>query len=143
MHALKPSLLVTLLACQAPVLAVDVHKWIDEQGVTHYSDEAPEAIETTLIDLPDPVVAVSGGENEDYYSISKQWERMNRERLEREKLALEKARIEAVLHPPATTTVYVRDDGEDRIIPVYHDFRFRKTRGHRRHHRAWHAPVHC
>lgn len=143
MRTIRSRLLVTLLVCCAtpPAFAVGVHKWVDEEGVTHYSDEAPEATETTLIDLPDPVIVSSGaGDNEDYYSISKQWERMNRERLEREKLALEKAKIEAARQPPPPSRVYVENSGQDRIIPVYRDFRFHKARGHRRHYRSYRDP---
>lgn len=137
MFKINARLLVTLLTCCAtmPATAVGIHKWVDEKGLTHYSDQAPEATETMLIDVPDPVFAKSGGDgNEDYYSISKQWERMNRERLEREKLALEKAKVEAALQPPPSSTVYVENSGEDRVIPVYRDFRFRKARGHPRKH---------
>ena len=141
MRALTPRLLLTLLACQAaPAFAVGVHKWIDEQGVTHYSDEAPEAIETTLIDLPDPVAAAPGEDgSEDYYSISKQWERMNRERLEREKIQLEKAKIDAARRPPPQPVVYVQDSDDERYIPVYRDFRYRKHRGYRGHYRPYPA----
>jgi hypothetical protein len=135
--------IIALLACGAatPALAVGAHKWIDEKGVTHYSDEAPAAIETTFIDLPDPVIASPENDGADnYYSISNQWERMNRERLEREKLLLEKAKIEAARQPPPQPVVYVQDSGEDRIIPVYRDFRYRKHRGQRRHYRSHRSP---
>ena len=139
-----PRLLVTILACGTalPAFAVGVHKWIDEKGLTHYSDEAPEAIETTLIDLPDPVVrqAVDEDIEEDYYSISKQWERMNRERLEREKLELERAKIAAARQPPPPKTVYVENSGGDRIIPVYADFRYRKHYRHRKHYPGYRQP---
>ena len=135
-------LFVALFACctAMPVFAVGVHKWIDEQGVTHYSDEAPEATETTLIDLPEPAAGQAGGGiAEDYYSISRQWERMNRERLEREKLELERARIAATRQPPPAT-VYVENSGEDRIVPIYVDFRYRKSYGHRKHYRTYRQP---
>ena len=139
-----PRLLVTILACGTalPAFAVGVHKWVDEKGLTHYSDKAPEAIETTLIDLPDPVVRQAGDEDieEDYYSISKQWERMNRERLEREKLELERAKIAAARQPPPPKTVYVEYSGGDRIIPVYADFRYRKHYRHRKPYRGYRQP---
>jgi hypothetical protein len=144
MRANITPVVVTLLACCAPLpaLAVGVHKWIDAEGVTHYSDEAPEAIETTLIDLPDPASGQTGGDagEADYYSISRQWERMNRERLEREKLELERAKIAAASQPPPST-IYVENSGADRIIPVYGDFRYRKPYRYRKHYRTYRQPA--
>ncbi|MGD8421137.1 MAG: DUF4124 domain-containing protein [Gammaproteobacteria bacterium] len=144
MNSTTPGLLVTILACSTalPAFAVGVHKWVDEKGVTHYSDEAPEAIETTLIDLPEPAVRQADDEDieDDYYSISKQWERMNRERLEREKLELERAKIAAAVRPPPPRTVYVEKSGSDRIIPVYADFRYRKHYRHRKPYRGYRQP---
>jgi hypothetical protein len=114
-------------------VAADVHKWVDENGVTHYSDEAPEAVETTLIDVPEPS-AVRGSDHEDgYYSISRQWQRMHRERLEREKLEVERERLRAAQKSTAPPTVYVQESDEVRYVPVYGGHAYRKHRGHRRH----------
>jgi len=129
-------LLVTLLACctTLPALAVGVHKWVDADGLTHYSDEPPGAGETMLIELPEPAVSKSDDDEKpagDYYSISNQWQRMNQERLERERLNLERAKIRAARQTPAPDTA---DAGEDevRYVTVYRDF------GLRRHHRRPH-----
>jgi hypothetical protein len=144
MKRLSLQLIAAALACYSlwPALAADVHKWVDEQGVTHYSDEAPEAIETTLIDLPDPVIDRSGsGDGDDYYSISRQWERMNRERLERERLEVERARIRAELKSSEAPPVYVKESASPRYIPlIFHDPPYRKHFGHRRHYRSSHEP---
>lgn len=114
--------------------AAGVHKWVDAQGLTHYSDEPPGAVETTLIELPQPTVA-KGDDDEkpagDYYSISNQWQRMNQERLERERLDLERAKIRAARQTPAADTAD-RDEDEVRYVTVYRGF------GLRRHHRRSH-----
>ena len=144
MRTTTPRLLVTILACSTalPAFAVGVHKWVDEDGVTHYSDKAPEATETTLIDLPDPAAPQAGddGIEDGYYSISRQWERMNRERLEREKLELERAKIAAARQPSPPSTIYVENAGEDRIVPVYVDFRYRRPYRHRKYYRGLRRP---
>ena len=113
--------------------AAEVHKWVDENGVTHYSDEAPEAVETTLIDVPEAAPASTGQHEGGYYSISKQWERMHRERLEREKLEVERERLRAEQKSAAPPTVYVQQSDEVRYVPIYGGHGYRKQRGHRRH----------
>ena len=120
--------------------AANVHKWVDENGVTHYSDAPPEAVETTLIDVPEPPAVSAGDHEDDYYSISKQWERMNRERLEREKLAVERARLRAEQKSAAPPTVYVQQSDEVRYVPIYGGHGYRKHRGHRRHIRRLPGP---
>ncbi len=112
-----------------------VHKWVDDDGVTHYSDEAPPSVVTTLIELPEPPRADSAGSSgepqDDYYSISNQWQRMHQERLERERLNLERERIRVARQaPPAAAK---DDDDAVRYLPVYSGFGY--YRPHRRHHR--------
>jgi len=145
MHTKMIQIIVTIVACGTalPAFAIGVHKWIDEEGVTHYSDEAPEATETTLIDLPDPATGQAGDDTgeADYYSISNQWERMNRERLEREKLALEREKIAAARQPAPERTVYIENSGVDRIVPIYADFRYRKHYRNRKHYRTYRQPI--
>jgi hypothetical protein len=79
-----------------PAYAGVVHKWVDEKGITHYSDAAPVAdtSEMTQIELPRTTQATAGAQD-GYYSIANQWERMLRERLERAKLKLEHGRLKA------------------------------------------------
>ena len=103
-----------------PVSAAVVHKWVDEAGVTHYSDAAPEtpATAVTKIDLDDREPAKSSVKN-DYYSIKNQWQRLHKERLEQEKLKLEKTRLEAALRSAEPQVVYVNEPREKQTAVVY------------------------
>ena len=111
-----------------PAYAGVVHKWVDEQGVTHYSDEAPvdNTSEMTQIELPGNTQATAGVQG-DYYSIARQWERMHRERLERKKLKLEQDRLKAAKRKDKPDRVYVRED-DTRYVTFYDGYR----RYHRR-----------
>jgi hypothetical protein len=116
--------------------AANVYKWVDADGITHYSDAPPDAIETMLIDLPEPIPASTAGEPEadsDYYSITRQWERMNRERLEREKLEVERARIRAAKKASQPPPIYVQQTDDVRYVPIYHRYGYRKDRRYRHH----------
>ncbi len=91
------AVLVFFGACLlAPAQADIVHKWVDADGVTHYSDDPPEnaATEATAIEVPVPTARETHPED-DYYSIANQWQRMHQERLARDKIALEQARVRA------------------------------------------------
>ena len=118
-----------------PVSAAVVHKWIDEKGVTHYSDAAPEtAVKTvTKIDLGNRKAAKSSVNN-DYYSIKNQWQRLQKERLEQEKLKLEKARQEAALRSAEPQVVYINEPREKQTGVVYQGS-FYPRHGHRRSHK--------
>ncbi|MEM7564656.1 MAG: DUF4124 domain-containing protein [Pseudomonadota bacterium] len=67
-----------------PVSGSVIHKWVDSNGVTHYSDVAPEAEAASTLDIPVADSARTASTN-DYYSIQNQWKRVNQERLAREK----------------------------------------------------------
>lgn len=89
--------ILIITACLAlPVQAEIVHKWVDADGITHYSDDPPaaDAAQATSIEVP-AAGARATHPQDDYYSIANQWQRMHRERLERDKIALEKARVRA------------------------------------------------
>ena len=97
---LRPIMFGIFAASQllSPAAAGDVvYRWVDEGGVTHFSDSPPAAQNTPQggvesLSLPDnfPVAANPTG---DYYSIINQWKRMREERNEQEKLALEQERL--------------------------------------------------
>jgi len=133
------ALLGLVLACGVTphASAAAAHKWIDADGVTHYSDKPPNSVETTLIELPERGALETASENgrpaDDYYSISNQWQRMNQERVERERLALERAKLRAAQQTPAPTPVVAEDDNDIRYVPVYVGFGFHRP--HHRHHR--------
>ena len=76
----------------APIDAAVVHKWVDADGVTHYSDEPPApTTEFERIDLPAAPPRAAVGDD-DYYSIANQWQRMHRERIELERTRVERPR---------------------------------------------------
>ncbi len=118
-----------------PGSAAVAHKWIDEKGVTHYSDAAPETPATTVtkIDLRDRKPAKSSIKN-DYYSIKNQWQRLHKERLEQEKLKLERTRQEAALQTVEPQVVYVIEPQEKQTENVYHGW-FHRRHGHGRMHK--------
>jgi len=118
-----------------PVSAAVVHKWVDEKGVTHYSDAAPETPATTVtrIELRDQMPA-KRSVNNDYYSIKSQWQRLHKERLEREKLKLEKARQEAALRSAEPQVVYINEPREEQTAVFYQGW-FHPRHGHGRMHK--------
>ena len=138
------TLLGLALACGGPQTAAGgaVHKWVDDDGVTHYSDEPPQSTVTTLIELQKPTSVDSAGGSgrpqDDYYSISNQWQRMHQERLERERLNLERERIRAARQKPPAAAA--DDDDEVRYVPIYSGFGY--YRPHRRPHRFHHGIRH-
>lgn len=99
------AVLLSSCAC-LPVTAAVVHKWVDANGVTHYSDAPPgiESAGATKIELPDTAGNANAGAS-GYYSIANQWQRLQRERLARDQLALEQARQKATAQTPEV--VYV------------------------------------
>jgi hypothetical protein len=103
-----------------PVSAAVVHKWVDEKGVTHYSDAAPETSATavTKIDMRNREPAKTSVAN-DYYSIKNQWQRLHKERMELEKLKLEKTRQEAAQRSAEPQVVYVNEPREKQTAVVY------------------------
>lgn len=78
-----------------PAAAADgvAYRWVDENGVTHFSDAPPPAesapqggVESITLaqDYPAPADPAA-----DYYSIANQWRRLREERAERNALALQ------------------------------------------------------
>jgi hypothetical protein len=82
--------------------AAQVYSWVDDSGVTHFSETPPpeRADDTQIIDIaPTPAPASDNAniEDDDFYSVINQADRMEARRLENERLAAEKeqARAEA------------------------------------------------
>jgi hypothetical protein len=139
--SITPAIVASLLLCSSSTAnAAIVHKWIDADGVTHYSDEAPISDETpvTLIDVEASATVSKDTEaaKDDYYSILKQWQRMHRERSERDRLNLEKARLKAMQTPAEPQVVYVNEPEQKRYVTAYPGFFHRKS-GHHRFHRKF------
>lgn len=69
-------LLASSLLASSPAMAQDYYKWVDEQGVTHYSEMRPgEGVEHQTFILPDQYSAPSNNPEDDYYSIQNQLDR--------------------------------------------------------------------
>jgi len=121
------ALLLTFLS--APVFAGSIHKWVDAQGVTHYSDQLPEEkqlsnnqVTVTQVDVSDTYQTSVGPE--DYYSVTNQWARMREERIARKQLQIEKAKQKATQVPAVPQIVYVNEEPETRKVyyPAYASF---------------------
>ncbi len=123
---------ISMLAAPAAAQAGVVHKWIDTDGVTHYSDRPPESPPSSLTQIEVPENDAGGGENRDYYSIANQWQRMHRERLELEKIRLERASLDAT-RQAAEPTVIVIDETHDRgHVAIYRPHRHQRHRNEKK-----------
>jgi hypothetical protein len=122
------------LACAAllPAQAAVVHKWVDANGHTHYSDAAPVAEDTQVTRIEviasSPASAVA---RDHYYSIKNQWERVHKERLRSERIKLEQARQKAQLRQVEPQVVYINESRDPVTVVVY-------ARVFHRHHRPGH-----
>ena len=93
MHSSAPLSLILLLILTTPLAgASQVFTWVDDTGVTHFSEtppvDAPEDSRLIDLDTPAPRGPVTTGD--DFYSVVNQARRMEIRRLENEKLAAEK-----------------------------------------------------
>ncbi|NEV61206.1 DUF4124 domain-containing protein [Thiorhodococcus minor] len=91
-----------LAASLGAVPAQQLYRWTDDQGLVHYSDQAPSAAHRQ-IQLESEAGAASSGKDSDAYSVLNQVRAMEAERLQREqarqaaemqRLAREQARLE-------------------------------------------------
>jgi len=130
----RSTLLYTLIMLagvhQGDVSAATIHKWVDEKGITRYSDQAPgPATRVTRIEVDTRGYASSSAlrESDRFYSIANQWERINQERLQRQQLALQQAALkintQAYTRPPR----HAYDERADRTIVI------NSRRAYRRH----------
>ena len=108
--------------------AASVHKWVDENGVTHFSDQAPDDSVVQVEQFEISNVYKKYNVEEDYYSISNQWARLHAERLERKKLKLEKAKLKQSQLAATPQVVYLGDEQANRR-QVYYPV-FANTFGH-------------
>ena len=127
---------ILLYLASVPVFAESVHKWVDEKGVTHYSDHGPASstVQVTLIEVPATYSTTATNVEKDYYSITNQWMRLHQERLEREKIKLEKAKQRAAQQPVAPQIIYVNEPERDRYVVAYPRVFHRNFKHHRRLH---------
>jgi hypothetical protein len=96
--ALLKKLVIFMLLCNivAAAMAATVHHWVDDDGVTHFSDSAPaSAIEGATTLIIDDGLSGAQGDSADYYSIVNQWQRMRAERDKNIETSSARARIRA------------------------------------------------
>ena len=116
--------------------AATVHKWIDESGITHYSDAPPPARQTEVTRLEirwqGSNKAIASNRPANYYSIANQWQRMYQERLQRMQLNLQRA---ALKQDSSSTQIPVQryDSDNNRYLLAY------PRRFYRRHHYPSHS----
>ena len=76
-------LLTVILSGQA--FGQQLYKWVDEHGLTHYSETAPKnAVEHVTFDFPDRYIAADPEQN--YHSIQNQLKRMQARKHAQQKL---------------------------------------------------------
>ena len=118
-------LIIALFTFGSSVHAGSVHKWVDEKGITHYSDHVPNNINNSAERIEIPSTYESTVDQDDYYSILNQWTRMREERLERKKLQLEKAKQKMALKQaqaaavPQVVYLGEQEERNTRYYPVY------------------------
>lgn len=92
------TILLFSLSCTASLLhAQTVKKWVDEEGVTHYSDQEPVdgGAEIKEMDVPEGSVTEYESEEVDQ-RIQKQLRQLEQDREAREQAAAEKERARAI-----------------------------------------------
>jgi hypothetical protein len=118
---------------QGGVSAATIHKWVDEKGITHYSDQAPgPATRVTRIEVDTRGYASSSAlpESDRLYSIANQWKRINQERQQRQQrqqLALQQAALEVNSQASTRPPRHAYDERAGRIVVV------NSRRAYRRH----------
>ena len=124
------------------VQAAEIHKWIDERGITHYSDEAPQSPGVTVTRLEisthgsaGPVPSQTPG---DYYSIANQWQRMQQERLQQQRLELQRVAA-SIARQTEAEPVRDRDDSRATRYVVAYPYPLHRRHGHHYKHRRRHA----
>jgi len=125
-----------------------VFTWVDQEGVTHFSESPPEdaSIQPTQLEVLPPTDAGSVA-TDNYYSVANQAERMEARRLERLEAAAERFRAEAdaIRAANEARTAEQTADNNDTGNTYYYPLpRYPYTPGHRRppHHRNPYLPAH-
>jgi len=83
---------LTLLACGNWIgaNAAAIHKWVDDRGVTHYSDAAPSSPVSSAtrfeISTGHTAKTALSTPSDQYYSIANQCQRLQQERLQQQQI---------------------------------------------------------
>jgi Domain of unknown function (DUF4124) len=130
---------IVLLAVLSGSTAGPVYTWVDDSGITHFSDTPPtdESLGAGLIeDLPPPAAGMPA--DGDFYSVVNQVQRMETRRLLNEKLIAERLQAEAeagrvraeALAAQQPVIVYENEPG-GYIYPYYQHYHHRRHGKHR------------
>ena len=97
-HATGITLALLTLVGWGTAQGSTIHKWVDEDGVTHYSDEPPEQSQSPVTELPigtgiSTPRPAEGAKQDHYYSIANQWQRMQQESRQRQERELQRAEM--------------------------------------------------
>lgn len=118
-------LFILLLLPSAHSSAEQAYTWIDKSGTTHFSESPPydETISAEQINLL-PAPSAGNISGDDFYSVVKQANRMEKKRLENEKLIAKRLQAEAELRKAsaaaAQQTPYQQNtQGQTRYYPAY------------------------
>ena len=90
---------LTLLACGnwIDANAAAIHKWVDDKGVTHYSDAVPSSPVSSVTQLEISTGNITrtslSTTSDQYYSIANQWQRLQHERLQQQQFELRRSAI--------------------------------------------------
>lgn len=119
-HKFQLSIGLLLCSIGLSVPAATVHRWVDEHGVTHFSDAPPAgaAADVKTLELSDDF-PTAPDTHANYYSIANQWERMREERNEKNQVALEKARIRAEKAAAVAYSEPTAEPEAPRYYPAY------------------------
>jgi hypothetical protein len=107
--------------------AAQVYTWVDDSGVTHFSETPPaeRTTDTQLIDITPTEAPASEADNE-FYSVVNQADRMEARRLENEKLVAEKKQADAEARKARAEAAAIQQrsynesaDDNPRYYPIY------------------------
>ena len=101
------------------VHAQQLYKWVDEHGMTHYSDELPAGhVEHEAFQFAE--YHSDSNPVEDYYSIQNQLERLQERRAETLKQKQRAAEIKAAKNPPPREVIITSSEPQQRYYsPAY------------------------
>ncbi|NOR40201.1 MAG: DUF4124 domain-containing protein [Gammaproteobacteria bacterium] len=119
------TLCIVLLLAAPPAGSVQIYTWIDDNGVTHFSESPPGdnslAVEQLEV-LPPPSAGSTTDEN--FYSVVNQANRMETRRLENMKIIAERQQAEAETKRAAAEAQAIKqspyqDNNNARYYPAY------------------------
>ncbi len=125
------SLGLILLNPLTMAFATEIHKWVDQDGITHYSEDLPADVEVAAekLELPDAYTTPPRQSDDGYYSVINQATRLEASRLAREE-DLRKDRqqdLQELALESQQTPEVVDTQQDDRYYPVFfHNNRVRQ-----------------